>query len=203
MEDEVGPEHPRDRPRRPEAGGQRRLASGVGGHEGQRRDDPGGEIEERVADMPHAVFDVVAEEPQKPHVAEEVHDAAMHEDAGQERQPDRDRRRAQARHRHGELLPLNGDLADARLGDDVAAGEDLRRHLAVGERDVVVLPHPLEHDEHKHVENDQRDRDQRKERPIGVVVGDGEDHAWAPGSGRKSSGSPDPHFVNRWIIRWR
>ena len=100
-------------------------------------------------------------------------------------------------------MPLNGDLADARLGDDVTAGDDLRRHLAVGEREIFVLPHPLEHDEHEHIEDDQRDRDERKERPIGVVVGDGEDHAWAPGSGRKSSGSPDPHFVNRWIIRWR
>ena len=192
--------------------------------------------------MPHAVFDVVAEEPQKPHVPEEVHDAAMHEDARQERQPNRDRRRAQARHRHGEVLPLNGDLADARLGDDVMTGEDLRRHLTVGERDVVVFPHPLEDDEHEHVQDDQRDRDQRKERSIGVVVGDGEDHAWAPGSSfpwkkssmtffhstpkktrifgcvgrrilrrrlhpkparRTSGGSPDPHFVNRWIIRWR
>ena len=49
------------------------------------RDHAGEQIKEQEAQRSHSVFDVVAEDPQRPHVADEVRPAAMEEHAGDER----------------------------------------------------------------------------------------------------------------------
>ena len=48
------------------------LGIGVDGEMTQRGDDAGNKIEEKVLEMAQPVFDVVAENPQKGHVASEV-----------------------------------------------------------------------------------------------------------------------------------
>ena len=130
--------------------------------------------------MAHVVFDVVAEDPEEPHVAEQVHHAAVHENRRQEGQPDGNRRLPQARIRHFHR-PL-GCLHDPhlRLHLDVLAGNDLGRHLHVGHREVFIDPlwpeALLEDGEHEHVGNDQRNRDERKRDAIGVVVANRKNH---------------------------
>ena len=47
------------------------------------------EIEEREPPMPHGVFDIVAEDPEVEHVAEQMHEAAMQEHRREKCQPGR------------------------------------------------------------------------------------------------------------------
>ena len=178
MEHEIGPQHARDRAGSTQARRQRRLARAIERHEGERRDDAGGKIEEQVFHMPHVVLDVVAEDPQKPHVAGQMHDAAVHEDCRQQRHPRRDRRGLEAGIGHLDHALGCLDHPHRRLGDDVSPRDDLGGHLAIGERDVVVGPHLLEHHEYEHVHQQQCDRHVRKDRAVGVVVAYRKDHGY-------------------------
>ena len=45
----------------------------------QRGGDSAEQVEDKIAAMTHAVFDVVAEDPEIEHVADQMHPAAMHE----------------------------------------------------------------------------------------------------------------------------
>ncbi len=76
VEEEVGAEDSRDRARGADGGRHRpRAGEGVGGGRGEA----GGEIEDGEAQMAETVLDVVAEDPEEEHVAEEVRPAAMEE----------------------------------------------------------------------------------------------------------------------------
>ena len=180
MEHEIGPQHARDRAGGTQAWRERRLARAIERHEGERRDDAGGQIEEQVFHMPHVVLDIIAEDPQKPHVAGQVHDTAVHEDRRQQRHPRRNRCGLEAGIGHLDHALGRLDHSHRRLGDDVSPRDDLGGHLAIGERDVVVGPHLLEHHEHKHVRQQQRDRHIRKDCAVRVVVTDGKDHSRPP-----------------------
>ena len=57
----------------------------------QRCQHPGGEIEQRESAVAQVVLDVVAEDPQEQHVAEQVHQAAVHEHRDQQCEVDRAR----------------------------------------------------------------------------------------------------------------
>ena len=80
MENEVAAHHAGDRARRAETGDQRVVAQCErGGDVRQRSDDARRQIERRVAEVPEVVLDVVAEDPEKQHVPQQVHEAAVHE----------------------------------------------------------------------------------------------------------------------------
>ena len=95
VEHEVGAEHARDRARRADVGD---AGGRVGRELGEGREHAAHEVEERVAQAAHAILDVVAEDPEEQHVADDVHPAAVHEDRGDQGQP-------------------GGVLRDAHLGD--------------------------------------------------------------------------------------
>ena len=50
---------------------------------GERRGDPAEQIKSEELHVAEAVLDIVAEDPQKQHVAEEMQPAAMHEHGGE------------------------------------------------------------------------------------------------------------------------
>ena len=142
-----------------------------------RREDAGREIENGVARMPQVVFDVVAEDPEKQHVAEQVHQAAVHEHRNQQREI----------HRAGRLLQRNGgglvaDL-DAHRPRDVLAGADLLRHGRERVGELLVRAHPLQEHEHQHIERNQQVGDVRRAQPSSVVVADRKDHFTPPSAG--------------------
>src|SRR5207253_9912397 len=66
-----------------------------------RVDDPGAksaeQIKQKVSEMAQAVFNVVAENPQVPHVADQVQPAAMQEHRGEKRHDDRRQRKMRLR----------------------------------------------------------------------------------------------------------
>ena len=133
MEEQIGPEHAGDGA----AGADRRdvgqrAEAGVGEGRGVARE----QVEEQIADVPQPVLDVVAEDPEEEHVAQEVPPAAVQEH-GEERalqargplarrdgaaveQPGRDERRG-----HQEALePLaQGELVE----EDQGVGRDQQR----------------------------------------------------------------------------
>ena len=81
-EQEVGAEHAGDGAGRPD-GRDRRIDVRVVVRE--PGNEPGQQIEDEKAAASHALLDVVAEDPQGPHVADDVHEAAVQEHAGDER----------------------------------------------------------------------------------------------------------------------
>ena len=143
---EVGAEHRRDRAARADVRDRRVGVAREGERDeglGRRRREAAEEVEEEEADLAERVLDVVAEDPEEEHVAEQVHPAAVQEhrrERGQE--PALPDRRARAL----DLARVVAELVD--------------RALQVGE---------LVEDPDEHVRDDQRDRDER-ERPRRHVV---------------------------------
>ena len=82
---EVGPHDTGHRPRCPD---ERHRRVDLGEHVGGGRDHAGDEVEEQERKTPHLVFDVVAEDPEEKHVAEEVKPAGVQEHRDEHRQPD-------------------------------------------------------------------------------------------------------------------
>ena len=123
--------------------------------------------------MPQTVFEVVAENPQVEHVAEDVHDAAVHEHRADEREVDR--------HRDGLKLDAH-HLAGRRVAAqghgprDVGAGHDLLRHGRPRVVELVVRPQPLQEDEDEDVQRDQNVVDVGRPRAVAVVVANRENH---------------------------
>ena len=58
----------------------------VQSHIGGRRDQTANDIHEQVPDVAEGLLDVVAEDPQKPHVEQDVAHAAVQEHRGEQRQ---------------------------------------------------------------------------------------------------------------------
>ncbi len=81
--DEVRAEHTGDRSRRAEV---RHDAVRPHGDLGGTRHDPGHQIEQGIAEAPQPVLDVVAEDPEEPHVAENVQPPRVEEHRGEDRQ---------------------------------------------------------------------------------------------------------------------
>jgi hypothetical protein len=119
------------------------------------------------------VLDVVAEDPEEQHVAQQVHQAAVHEHRSQQRQIDAARRRLQLQ--RGTLVPDFDDDGTSH----VLAGPDLLRHRGQGVGEDVVRPEPLKKGEDDHVDRNQCPGDVRRPDAAGVVVAEWQDHAAA------------------------
>src|SRR5262249_49367858 len=51
---------------------------------GQRSEDATDQVEDRIPNVPHCLFDVIAEDPEEEHVADQVHETAVQENARQD-----------------------------------------------------------------------------------------------------------------------
>lgn len=78
--EDIGAEHPGDRARGADIGHARFGSDGI---LRERRRDAGQQVEDQKFEVAEAVFDIVAEDPQKQHIAEQVQPAAMHEHRGE------------------------------------------------------------------------------------------------------------------------
>ncbi len=150
---------------------------------GERRKHTGREVEGGVAAVPEVVLDVVAEDPQEQHVAEQVHQAAVHEHRHQEGEV----------HGAGSLLQrddgrLVADLDPDRLRD-VFAGSDLLGDGREGVGELLVVAHALEEHEHQHVDRNQQIRDVGRAQSSSVVVADRKYHLTPPSPVRVWSSS--------------
>jgi hypothetical protein len=115
------------------------------------------EVEQDETDVPQPVLDIVPEDPEIQHVADDVHPAAMHEHRGQDRQLGRDagkvRRQAVVAEQHGrhDAVGIDGYRAGLlrqgllpeehqRAQPDDADGDDRRnrRRIVVAQRDQAV-----------------------------------------------------------------
>ena len=170
-QDDVGAQDAGDGAGRAEAGDDRaRIDEDVR----QAADDAGGNVEERVGQVADAVLDVVAEDPQEEHVAGEVEPAAVHEDAREERQPDRRRPRLL-----GHLDGLAIDRDRLWLGQ-IHAGRDLEGDRAVAVRELGALgagPGALQEQEDEDVDRDEGERHEGGPVPALVLVADREHRA--------------------------
>jgi hypothetical protein len=178
MQNQVRAHHAGDRARSAET---RNLRRHVRQHVGERRQQTAQQVKDRVPQPSHVVFDVVAKNPEEPHIPEEVRDAAVHEHSRQQRQIDGDRRALEAELNPFDRLAIDaGPAHDFVLRDQILPRRDLRRHGRIGHRERFVGPHPLKHDKHEDVHRDQRHGDDGKAPPIAIVVAEGEDHELAP-----------------------
>ena len=112
MKHEVGAEDARDGAARADGGD---LRGGLHGGVGEPRHHAAEEIEDREAPVAHRVFDVVAENPEIEHVAEQVHEAPVQKHRGDDGEP--------GRHRHH--VGLAPELAEDRHGDHAEAEDQL------------------------------------------------------------------------------
>ena len=130
VEHQVRAEHPGDRPGRTD---QRPGRSGVRDSEAIRRDVPARQVEEQVGHPAETVLDVVAEDEQEEHVAEQVQPPRVHEHGCQ----DRDRRvllEGPAGHHAGRPLRGRRHLTGGHRLEKLPAGDQLAR-----DRPVVVV----------------------------------------------------------------
>ena len=86
IEQDVGAHHPADGPRCPDHG---HGGIGLGNDLRRGRRQAAEHVEQREAAVPHGIFHVVAEDPQEPHVADEMEPAAVEEHRCQGRVPHR------------------------------------------------------------------------------------------------------------------
>jgi len=86
-QEEIGPQDPADRPAGPDHG---RGGSRIGEDLHQGGEKAGNEIEEEKPKMTEGVLDVISEYPKVKHVSQKVHEAAMEEHGGENRQGDGD-----------------------------------------------------------------------------------------------------------------
>ena len=141
---DVGAEHAGDRAAGADGGdGRARLQRGVE----RARGETGGEIEHEIARVTEPVLDVVAEDPEVPHVADDVEPAAVQEH--------RREQRAERRHECGRAR---------EPADESGRGQRVLR----GEVPQVRSQQQLV-DEHREVDDDQQDRHHRC-RARGVLV---------------------------------
>jgi hypothetical protein len=154
VEEEVRAEHCGDRPARPEVGDLGFLRAAPAERDDglrRRRGEAAEDVEEDEADASERVFDVVPEDPEEEHVAEQVAPAGVQEQRGE------DRRR-----------PVLSDLGAAVLDLARVVGEIVDRRREAGISACVLVE-----DEGEHVRGDEPDRDDR-EMPSGDVVPEGD-----------------------------
>ena len=108
MEDEIAAEHAGDRPAGADRGDRRARRAGC---VGEPRNDPAQQVEDDEPPVAHRVLDIVAEHPQKHHVADQVQPAAVQEQAGQQRRCGR--RRGEPRRETGAAPQDAGHDAEA------------------------------------------------------------------------------------------
>ena len=161
IEHEIRAHHAADRARRAD---HRDAEFGSVQHLRERRGDAAQQIEHQEARPRHRVFDVVAEQPQEPHVADQVHPAAVHE----HRREDVRVLRSRIGHAHQAIAHLEADAGAQQPGE--LAGNEPEVADRSRERDVAARAlheHPRQRAED---DDDQRD-DCRTLRLVLVVVG--------------------------------
>ena len=184
---QIGAHHAGDRARRPD---QRRLRMRGEDAIEQGAEHAAQEIEGDETSMPQRVLDIVAENPQEQHVADDVRPAAMQEHVGEERQETFDETEV------------------------VRAEHQARRHAPMAlEHDVLALRDGQPPDEDRNVERDQRigDIGRLAPRMRGVVGEWNENHGprallqarYYPGSSRRKNAvySPAARIWSRMIVR--
>src|SRR5712692_7159864 len=127
---------------------------------------------DKITKVPDAIFDVVAKDKKKKHVAEDVREAAVHEHRSDQREVNGNRRRLQTNSTNGSTAKVFDDyrlLYIFVMNDFV---RDSRKR--VGE--FIVRPKPLQEHEHEDVREDENVINYRRRAAIGVVVGDRKKH---------------------------
>ena len=136
--------------------------------------------------MPQRVFDIVAENPQKQHIAKNMCNAAVHEYRRQQCDVHRARRSPQSGYRNALTGAWHIDLTS--VGNFVVASDNFTRNGGKAVSKLLVLTHPLEKHEHQDVRDDDADIHDRQQLAVRVVVADWHDHgSWtsiAVGTGR-------------------
>ncbi len=118
----------------------------------QRRQDAAGQVKDHEARMAHDVFNVVAEDPEIQHVADQVHPSPMHEHAAQQRHVGGDADRDRVR----------------KIG--VPEQQGWNRSILKHERFCLTRRKAGLIEEDKHAENDEGDRDDGREFSRVVVL---------------------------------
>src|SRR5205823_12803113 len=106
------------------------------------------QIKDRIPKVTDAVFDVIAENEKKKHVAKDVRDASVHEHGSDQRQIDGNGRRLQTR--HFETLARDRLYHNPIARRNVSASNDLRRHGRKGVSEFFIRAEALE----KHKDQD-------------------------------------------------
>src|SRR5882672_3377559 len=132
--------------------------------------------------MTHPVFDVIAKDPEKEHVAGNVRDAAVHEHRYEQSEVDRKRGRLQTGNQ--ELLTGGRNYHDAIRSSDVAAGNDLSGHGRVCQSKSLVSAELLQEDKDEDIGCDQKVVNNRRCGAITIIVVKRKDHL-APLSGMR------------------
>ena len=151
MKHEIAAHHTRDRARRAKTGYERVFPKDERGrHVRQRRRDARHQIKGQVSRVREIVLDVVTENPEKQHVAEQMHQAAVHE-----------HRRQQCEvHADWRVFERDDDSLiakfDGHVLGDVSSGANFLRDGRKGVGERLVRANTLQEHEHDDVQRDER-----------------------------------------------
>ncbi len=130
----------------------------------ERGGDSADDVKSDVANMPDQIFDVVAENPQKQHIAEDVHYIAVHKHRTQKIKINRQRR----------ILMHNGRRLSADLDrlctDKINARSYFLRHERKSISKRIVAAQALKKNKHQNIQTDNDVIDIRRNYSIGIVV---------------------------------
>src|SRR6185369_3752617 len=144
MKENVSAEHSRDRTRSTKTRNQQRALSVCKNtgreHVRQSRNHAAQQVKDHILHMAQTILDVVAEDPEKQHVARDVREAAVHEHRGEERQVNRARRWTKTRNRYA----LAHVLDDTRGCNYIVTLKNLRGHGRERVGELVVAAESLQ-----------------------------------------------------------
>ena len=135
------------------------------------------QVKYQITKVAHAIFDVIAEDEKKEHVAEDVRDASMHEHGRDQREIDWNRRRLEAR--HFETLPRDRLHHNPIARRDVFARNDLRRDGRKSVGEFFVRAEALEKYEDQHIDENEQIIDDRRSPATYIFISDWKKHSFS------------------------
>src|SRR6266478_9990650 len=134
------------------------------------------QVKDQITKVAQPIFDVIAENEKKKHVAKDVRDAAVHEHGSDQREIDWNRRRLQSW--HFETLARDRLHHNPIARRDVFAGNDLGRHGRKGVGESFVGPESLEKYEDKNINENKQIVNDRRRPATYIFVSDWKKHCF-------------------------
>ena len=194
----VSPEHARDRARRAQA--RHQQAGLVTARKRYRSEDvrqtsehAANQVKYQITKVTQAIFDVIAENEKKEHVAEDVRDASMHEHGRDQREIDGNRRRLESR--HFETLPRDRLHHNPIASRDVFTRNDLRGHGRKSVSEFFVRAEALEKYEDQHIDENKQIIDDRRRPATNIFISDWKKHLRLENSNRDAVVPSSPRLA--------
>src|SRR5207237_1331574 len=141
----------------------------------ESRENPADEVKNEISQVTEAIFDIIAKDKKKKHIAEDVSDAAVHEHRSDQREISGNGSTGHS----GRLYGLPGNRLDHETAGDrpIIAGNDSLGNCRKLRGELLVAAEALEQHKHQHVSRDEHIVNDRRGGAASVIVAYWKKHA--------------------------